>query len=526
MNENFALTKKTDSLIAVDPAAVAAAEAVKARIQAAYIMALQKPRDENFAREKILEACKRPEFAERVEFKRQQGMVQVNGKWEPNYIYGPSIRFAELALKEWGNVLTETSTLYEDEIIRRVKVSVLDLETNAAFSKELQIKKTVERKKSKGRDVVGERLNSYGDKVFIVIATDEEVVNKENALVSKAVRNEGLRLIPSDLKDEAILIARETIANRFKESPNEATEAVINGFATLSISSSDIEKYLGHKIDKITAQEVADLRGVYRAIRDGESTWQSYTSSEDSENEPPMEKGSGSKHRFDNEIGVDPKDADLVAFLKVSAVGNNMSVDEVKELALDDMESFKSHFIKWRAEQRQKKSASAGSKKKDPDDPELAFIDEWTRLQKTGFKPYVEENLDLFRSCSETTLHTAKAKWGRLYGDEEPWPGDVSKMPDSEVVYDPRDKGESPEGCSKGEGEIVDSGGSEEVENQDDGAIWKELLEIKDNSPSYYLKVTQGNSPKSVSEAKKVLAGIKEMIERDRLQQSGGIPSA
>ena len=201
---------KHSALVAVDPAAVSAAESVKARIQAAYIMALQKPRHEDEARLKILEACKRPAFAERVEFSKPVG-----GK----SIKGPSIRFAELALREWGNVLTETQTIFEDESIRRIKVSVLDLETNAAFSKEIQIKKTVERKKAAGREIVGERINTQGEKVFIVVATDDELHNKEAALISKAVRNEGLRLIPSDITDEALEIARTTMRNNFADDP-------------------------------------------------------------------------------------------------------------------------------------------------------------------------------------------------------------------------------------------------------------------------------------------------------------------
>ena len=48
-----------------DPAAIAAAESAKARIQSAYIMALQKPRNYDNSRLKILAACKRPDFAEK-----------------------------------------------------------------------------------------------------------------------------------------------------------------------------------------------------------------------------------------------------------------------------------------------------------------------------------------------------------------------------------------------------------------------------------------------------------------------------
>ena len=142
MNQEFQLQKQAQSLIAIDPAAVAAAESAKARIQAAYIMALQKPRNEDQARARILAACRRPEFAERVEFAKP-----VAGR----KIKGPSIRFAELALREWGNVLSDIYVVYEDDFTKRIKVSELDLETNANFGKEITIKKTVERKNNRGR---------------------------------------------------------------------------------------------------------------------------------------------------------------------------------------------------------------------------------------------------------------------------------------------------------------------------------------------------------------------------------------
>jgi len=257
------------ALIAVDPSAVAAAESVKARIQSAYIMALRKPRNEDQARIRILEACKRPAFAERVEFSKP-----VAGR----KITGPSIRFAELALREWGNVLTETQTIYEDESIRRIKVGVLDLETNAAFSKEIQIRKTVERKKAEGREIVGERTNTNGERVFIVLATDDELNNKENALISKAVRNEGLRLIPSDITDEALETAKVTMRDKFSQDPKAEKKKILDAFAGIGIKPNDIGKYLEHSIDTISPSEIEELRGMYQAIKDGEATWASYVS--------------------------------------------------------------------------------------------------------------------------------------------------------------------------------------------------------------------------------------------------------
>jgi len=66
MATNLELQQK-NIMAGVDPAAVAAAEAVRARIQAAYIVALNRPRSYDEARLRILKTCERPEFAAKVE---------------------------------------------------------------------------------------------------------------------------------------------------------------------------------------------------------------------------------------------------------------------------------------------------------------------------------------------------------------------------------------------------------------------------------------------------------------------------
>ncbi len=267
MAEKFALQKAAGSLMATDPAAVAAAEAVKARIQAGYLMALQKERDEDEARARILKACKRVEFAKDVEFSIPRGGTTVNGF---------TIRFAEVALKEWGNVLTETQTLYEDDLVRRVKVFVTDLETNITHSREPQISKTVERKSDKGRDVLAERTNSNGDTVYIVRATDEELMTKENSIISRIIRNEGLRLIPNDIKVEAVRIARATIRNSDSVDPDGAKKQIVDAFAELNVMPKDLAEYLGHGLGTISPTELESLRGIYKAIKDGEASWIDY----------------------------------------------------------------------------------------------------------------------------------------------------------------------------------------------------------------------------------------------------------
>lgn len=263
----LAPTQQQSSIAYVDPAAVAAAESAKARIQAAYIMAMQRPRSYDQARIKILEACARPSFADKAEYSKPVGGQQIRGA---------SIRFVELALREWGNISSDIQVVYDDDYTRRIMVLVTDLETNTTFSASLQIAKTVERRSSKGREVLGERINTFGDKVFIVAATEDEVANKQAAAISKAIRNEGLRLLPQDIVEEALERARQTVQSRDKADPDAGRKRLADAFASLHIMPTDLEAYLGHPLGQTSPAEMQELRSIYQSIKDGESKWRDY----------------------------------------------------------------------------------------------------------------------------------------------------------------------------------------------------------------------------------------------------------
>lgn len=273
MSDTLQYPQQSQAMGIHDPAIVAAAESVKAQIQASYMVALSRPRNMDQARTRILANCKRPMFAERVEYNKPIGKG----------IKGPSIRFAELAIREWGNIRIDTQVIFEDDFYRRTKVTVIDLESNSSFSKDVQVAKTVERKSKKDREVLGERLNSYNETVYIVKATDDEIHNKEAAMISKVIRNEGLRLIPSDIIDEAIETARDTLTRRDKEDPDASRKRLLDAFVEIGVEPKDIETYLGHSTKMLQPSELADLRGIYRAIKDGDAKWSDYLEKDQTE---------------------------------------------------------------------------------------------------------------------------------------------------------------------------------------------------------------------------------------------------
>ncbi len=312
----------------VNPAIVAKVEEVRARIQAMYYMAFKKPRDEDQARVKILDACRRPKFAEKVFYHKP-----ISGR-KP--ITGPSIRFAELALRSWGNVLTDTQILHEDDEAIHIKVYVTDLETNASHASEFHIKKTVERKSLKSGQVpISERVNSYEETVYLVEATEDEMLNKVAARRSKGMRNDGLRLIPSDIIEEALEIAEGTLKTQDAQDPDAAKKKIIDAFNGIGIKPMHLKKYLKHDLETLSPSELTQLRGMYQAIKDGEATFQSYLeggdTGDDPKNEEPVIKNADQ-----------PLTEEQIEQLKYRAGGNDKILMELKRnFKVDSLGAFK-----------------------------------------------------------------------------------------------------------------------------------------------------------------------------------------
>ncbi len=236
----------------------------RAAIEARYVMALQRPRDMDAARLAILKECKRPGFASVARYRKPIG----------EGITGPSIRFAETAIRLMGNISIESAAIYDDADKRIMRVTVTDLESNVPYSGDVTIEKTKETLKLKeGQIPISVRTNSVGAKTYLVVALEDDLLNKQGALVSKQLRTLALRLIPGDIIEEAMTQVIETNEKDDAVDPDAARKKIIGGFDKLGVKPSDLRDYLGHELDKMSPAEMDELRGVGSAIRDGEATW-------------------------------------------------------------------------------------------------------------------------------------------------------------------------------------------------------------------------------------------------------------
>ncbi len=276
MNGDSLATSMKGDLARQEDTTAALAAQVKATVEARFIMAMNRPRDFDMARDRILAECKRPRFAESARYRRPVGKKKNDrGQWVESFIEGPSIRFAEAAMRAMGNIDVQTMTTFDSAEKRIVQVAVTDLESNMTYSRDITTMKTVERRSIKpGQTPLATRTNSYGDLLYILPATDSEVTTMEAAEVSKAVRTLGLRLVPGDILDEAMDICVATMADSDAKDPDAARKAVVDGFSALGVKPSDLRAYLGGQdVGSCSPVQIGELRMLFHAIRAGEFSW-------------------------------------------------------------------------------------------------------------------------------------------------------------------------------------------------------------------------------------------------------------
>lgn len=256
---------------APETTAGSAAELSRALIQSSYTIAKQFPRDMMAVRRRILTRCEYPRFAEIAIYKKPQGR---NKDGSQNYIKGLSIRFAEAAAQAYGNILTDVVCTFDSPTQRTLQVTTIDLETNAIVRMPVTFEKTVERRSlPRGMKPLALRTNAYGDPVHIVEATDDEIITRQNALVSKVRRNNILQLIPGELLDEAREVIAETAAAQAKADPGATLRRMVDAYHGAGVDHAMLADYLGHSLDLVTAEEIDDLRTLWAALADKETTF-------------------------------------------------------------------------------------------------------------------------------------------------------------------------------------------------------------------------------------------------------------
>lgn len=268
MSENGIITQSQSqqhALVPIESVSTAVAAQVDAALRARYALALQRPRDLDNVRAQLLKDCSRPRFAESARYSIPRGGKKIEG---------PSIRFAEAAARALGNLSIESVVIHDDPERRMVRISVVDVEINLPFSQDIVVDKFIERQQLKqGQSAISSRMNSSGRVVYRVEADEGELLVKQAALTSKAVRTLVLRLLPGDVLEDAMDACVATLSREDAKDPLAARKKILDGFASVGVSPSELKLFVGGDLEYVNQEKIAELRALYQAIRDGETTW-------------------------------------------------------------------------------------------------------------------------------------------------------------------------------------------------------------------------------------------------------------
>lgn len=228
----------------------ASVEMVKSRaameVMAAMAHAKKYPRDEAAAYARIMQACKRPGLAENATYAYTRGGSKIEG---------PSIRLAEVLAQAWGNInygiIEATRTHEESELI----AYAWDMETNTR------------------RDIVFRVPHSRDTKQGKKALVDDRDVYENNAnMGARRVRACILGVIPGDIVDDALGECTKTLTSGNTEPLADQVRKCVSAFAEVGVAAGMIERKVGHKLDALSPAELAKMRKVYMAIRDGFGT--------------------------------------------------------------------------------------------------------------------------------------------------------------------------------------------------------------------------------------------------------------
>lgn len=232
--------------------AAAAVAREQSELAGAMQHARECPRSEASSFRALITSCERLRFADEATYTYPRGGKQ---------ICGPSVKLAREVARCWGNMRCGLRYVFEDEERVLIKGYAHDLENNSYVEFEDSFRKMIQRK-------VGNGKNAKTEWVKPDERDERELVNRRGAI---CVRNSILAIFPSDIIEDALEQCRKTLRDP-KNQPVDrraAMRAVVKAFDQVSVTPDMLEHYLGHDLEALSDDEMAELRGIFGSIRDG-----------------------------------------------------------------------------------------------------------------------------------------------------------------------------------------------------------------------------------------------------------------
>ena len=217
-----------------------------AETQGKLIIAKRFPRDENLAFASLMNSCKRSRLAEEATYAFPRGGGKVSG---------PSIRLAEEAARCWGNIDYGIRELSRKDGVSEMQAYAWDMQTNTISCQNFTVKHLMDRSADKG-----------GSKVL----TDERDIYEITAnMGARRLRARILAVLPPDLIDAAVEQCRLTLAGDSDIPLEDRVRKMLRDFDGINVTAKMLEKKLGHSLDTVNTDEMADLKEIFNAIKNG-----------------------------------------------------------------------------------------------------------------------------------------------------------------------------------------------------------------------------------------------------------------
>lgn len=217
-----------------------------AEAQGQLVIAKKFPRSMAGAMSEFMDACKNSDFAETAFYS------------VPNRGSGPSIRFAEEVARCYGNFdyghreLSRVNGTKDVPGKSEVEVYAWDKEKNNYSRRQIPVIHSVDTK--------------YGPKIL----TDQtDIDNRVANVASKQMRGRILALVPKHIVAAGIAECKRTLAGGNDKPISERIAAMTIAFGKYGVTPKMLDKHLGHQVDNTTIDELADLTGIFNAIKDG-----------------------------------------------------------------------------------------------------------------------------------------------------------------------------------------------------------------------------------------------------------------
>jgi hypothetical protein len=232
---------------------------------------MKRPRNEERAQQALERSVSRLTFAEDSYYSFPRGQKEV---------FGPSINFAREFARVWGNMKYGFHVVHDDDETRTIEAYATDLEWNTVVTREASFKKLIQRK------------DPITGTTKWIVPDERDLRELTSRHASIEMRNCILQLCPKDISDGMIDAARQSVKANLTNAPiQDVREKAKAAFEAMGIYADQLQRYLGHPISEATADEIAELRGILKAIRDGLATRDEYFGKTAKKTQTPTQEG-------------------------------------------------------------------------------------------------------------------------------------------------------------------------------------------------------------------------------------------